>query len=303
MALKITTMIPGFTKNRLAFSLLLILLISLVMCNKDEYNPDKDFRIIQTKSYTDDLLYEIADYHYSEDKIVLIERKIPPMHGWPEMYNKTEVSYPHGDSVVTRKYLEYNGLWEYFSMVINEIQEDKIIRQSFAEGGLEKIRNVYEYQYTGNQLSVTIMNIYDNPYQKITYEYQGSDLVRRFNYNYAEDWVLNGIDTVYYNGNEVDSLIGYSITDGIRSIGYKDIYSVEDGLFIMMDHFEADSNSWRHNGHYEYKYNSHKDLSSRSYEIGGTVYKTDYYYEAGKGNEWQVVTNPIHYDIGITSLP
>jgi len=285
-------MINGEIKHRLQSTFLLVFLVSMVMCNKDEFGPGTEFRVIRTKSSYNDMLSEIADFHYSDERITLIEREIPPMYGQPAMYNKTEVNYPLYDSVVLRNYyLDYES-WVYESMVINEILDGNIIRQSYAMGGLESIRTVYEYQYSRNNLSESVIYLYGNPFMRSIFEYYDSSLVRKFKYEYDEDWILTGMDTLFYNGDDLDSLISYTVTDGVRYNDYKEIYYIEDGLNRETDHYDADSASWRHIGHHEYNYDKYRNLTSNSYEIGGTVYKTDYYYEEGKGNYCQVVASP-----------
>jgi YD repeat-containing protein len=286
-------MIRGILIHREPVILLLVLLISLVRCNKNNLDPDTEFRIIQVKSYYNDILSEVADVRYSGERVILVEKEIPPISGWPAMYSKTEVNYPHDDSIVIRNYyLSSYGFWDYESMVINEFLEGKIIRQSMAIGGLEKIRTVYEYQYSDNHLSETIVYVYDNPDQKITFQYNGSDLVRRLRYNYDDDWVLSGRDSLFYNGDDIDSLISYAIIDGISYNDYKYVYLVEDGLVTVMDHYDNDSASWRLTERYEYTYDSYRKLTSKLYINGGTVYKTEYYYEVGRGNYWQIFASP-----------
>jgi len=87
-------------------------------------------------------------------------------------------------------------------------------------------------------------------------------------------------------------MISFTITDGSRYNDDKYIYFAENGLIKEMDHYDDDSTSWRHMEHHEYDYDPYGNLILKLYENGGSVYKTKYFYEVGRGNNWQTVTTP-----------
>ena len=286
-------------KQVLLFSLLMIILFSYISCNKDN-DPDTGYRISRMIYYARNIPEIRSDFYYEDGIITSIVDEYLNLE--EDNYSKTEVVYPNPDSIVkTRYYLDF-GLWQIEQKETIEILHGMALRAGYyrlGNSGNWLEAHKYEFQYNDSNLTEIIHYMYGNPLSKTNYELDGSDLVQSLIYSYTEDWILSRQDTVYYNGDGIDSVISYQFTETGKKNDFKYVYYFEQGLLTRIDTYDADSLSWRFQEKATFTYDSHMNITSKTREISGQPYKFEYIYEKGVGNYRQLTAPAIYTGIFI----
>lgn len=275
-----------------AFLLFLLLpVLLLVTCKKDNTKPSSDYRIIKSIYYYDQVQFDTMSYDYKDNKMSAI-------HGYNNDGEET--------SRVSIDYLETNSIVMVFSYYMDTsmvVTSKKVLKLNGshvieviyyqADDILWKPSSKLTYSYENDNLVEFIE--YDDesgdwkPNDKTVYEYDGTKHLQTIRYKYANGWQVWDKLVFTYIGDNVDYVLGYVYTDGSVIETYKTGFSYEGDLMKECTYYFDDNGSWIATGSTLYTYDSHNNLESYSFPIDGLTYKVEYEYEQGSGNYMQLL--------------
>ena len=264
----------------------------LAACNKDE-DPGGKGRVVKVTSYQDQWKTSILEVTYSNSEVTEIRGDHFEINGNLAYQSLTGVEYP-GDSISITDYYDNYGTWIWLEKDIMEMDGDRMMRRSLAYGHNDNVWRVYEYTYDGDRLAEVLYSFHGAMETKTIYDYVGPELAQKSTYSYEEgNWLLSYLDTLYYNDHSLDSMVRYQIDGSIKYPDVKYVYQYQDGLIIHLDQYLTyDTLTWNLYDRYDYEYDAHGNLRSKSHFIGGNVYRDEYDYEPGEGNYWLVTSYP-----------
>jgi hypothetical protein len=106
--------------------------------------------------------------------------------------------------------------------------------------------------------------------------------------DFENSWELTCKDSVTYNGDEIDYVLGYQYSDGLFSEDYKNKFLYENGLIARIEMYSYATGDWAFEGAMAYTYDPFGNLASVSKPYGSQIRRTEYIYEKAKGNYGQI---------------
>jgi hypothetical protein len=294
----------SFLKQVLLVSLLMILLFSYNSCNKDD-GPYTSYRISRMTYYYQDIPQIRSDFHYEDGSVTSIVDEY--LYLEEDYLVKTEVLYPHPDSIIKTRYYLNSGSWQVEIRETIEMINGMAFRSVYTRPGndgswIEDFK--YEFQYNDSNLTEIVQYQHGTQRSKINYEYNGPNLVQSLIYSFSDDWIISRQDTVFYNGDGIDSVISYQITETGKQNDFKYVYYFEHSLLTRIDIYDADSLSWRFQEKDTFTYDSHMNITSKTREMSGKPYKFEYIYEKGVGNYRQLIApSDLYWDFYLLPEP
>jgi hypothetical protein len=265
--------------SRLIIAIVLPVLLFSVGCQDTNDEPGNDnYRTIQAKYYTGNVLSMVADYHYTGERL-------------SEMLALS--AGPEPDTV--RAVFEYP---DENSMVWNEFPDTRKTECSFLNGkmtqyleyfdreGTWELRDKYTYEYINGNLSEEIWSTLSGgvltPLGKLTYEYDGNKVIRSIGWYHSTDWQLGDMEEAFYEGDKIIKIVR-SAYDDSTYVEYYHIDLIYDGSLITgYNYYKAPDDELMVS--YTFTYDEHGNLESRESVNGSDIMKTEYFYEPGIGN-------------------
>jgi hypothetical protein len=282
-------MIRNDLPGRIVCAILMITLVLLFGCKKDENKLGAVNRITKLSYFENDKIQWIYDYAYKNEKMTATDITIY-IDGSPH-HSNWEINYPSDDSIVSYFKPSADSPTDKQILIL---QNGLVIRKSvedYVNPGIWKTDRLFEYSYL-NDLVTEEVEYYGgegstpDPYKKSTFEYEGNKLVRTLHYTFDGDWVLKGLDSIIYSGDKLDMKIDYDFSTGTKTESKKYIYFYEDSLLTQMDYsYRYVYGDWSDVEKYFLSYNEFGNLTERSAQPApGAVVKYVYEYEGGIGN-------------------
>jgi hypothetical protein len=281
--------------------IILMLLLLLNSCSKDEYSGD-EFRVKEWRTYFKDDLVEYTYLKYSGDRLTAI---------YTEGFDyKIEVEYPSVDSIIANQYKHYDEseLWTPYKKYIMVTDNGKIVGSDIYVCNPHEDKWYQEWKYTYSYLDSLLVEAVTYMYdvdqwvpalrQNINYDngrkvgslgeiFQISTGEWSYNsqseYIYTND-ILYQVLTDYYSGNEVYE-------------SKTETYSYQDGSIVEISLNRINHGTELPEMIFTFDYDTFGNMTGRTVGTPDVDFRTEYTYERGKGNSQQL------FHLGYTNEP
>ncbi len=271
-------------KKILSLSLLACaaIILSISSCKKDDNPGDPaagSFRISSEKYYSQNVVSGTTTYTYANN-LLTKENYVEDSYTEEILF-----TYPDANTIIAAITSTEGNLEAHFTLENNKITEFIV--------PLQESKMSFSYNSDGS-ISESVSYYLDGttwyPEMITTSVYSGGKLTT---VNYGEDDGLGTIvnyqkDEIYYNGNEISEIITSYFDGDIWFDAEKVVYLHEAGKKVKISNFYSwDGTNWEVDYFTDYTYDENGNLIS-SAENGDAAYRTEYTYEAGKGNFSQI---------------
>lgn len=279
--------------GKISVILLFLSLLLFGTCKKDNESSGPGYRVIVTNDYTNNKLVMSSLMEYQGEKIHFISSHHYSYYVADS--TKTQYVYPDDHSIIGIYYEKTSGTWSQVKKEEYEIQDNlltELISSIYRDGTWEANYKV-NLQYEDHTLSEEIWTTYEDgvsePFVKVTYKYTGKKVVSSMQYmDFGNNWELICKDSVTYNGDEIDYIIGYQYSQGSYSEDNKNKFLYENGLITKIEMYSYITGDWTFEGAMTYTYDPYKNLASVLKPYGSETRKTEYVYEKATGNYGQI---------------
>lgn len=290
------------TKNLTQASLLFLLLpvLLLITCKKDDNNSGNGYRIIKSINSLEGIELNSSLYEYQGEKMSM-------MRGYDngEELSRSEITYLDQNTISMMASHYYDSTWhESYKMVYklsgNQVTE---IDEYGTDHGTLELSGKETFIYDNGNLVGFVRYSFDSgnwvPVELTDYFYHGKQFYQSvsYGYSYAEVWLQREKIVIDYQGNQVDTIHYFDYEDGSFIEESKLVFTYEGDLIMEYNAYSYHYGSWIDDGSVQYTYDSYNNLVSMYTTDADEIDKIECHYERGNGNYTQF-TDYFYYQYG-----
>lgn len=287
-------MFKDFISTKILIYFLVVSSVMLNSCKKDDNELGSVNRIVSMIYYENDVFKNKTTMTYNDEKITRYDEEIiyngETIHAW------SDVTYMDSDSIEFKYYRGNES--RPFSKTLFEIRNGNVSSIGYFDivhGDIYKRNILSEYSYLNNILTEETLYLDGSgssmdPWSKTINEIVDNKFIRSFHYDFENDWVLSGIDTIIYSGNKPDTRINYQVPNGIKHEWEKFVYFYNGNILTQIDYYKSQAGTWVLEENIYFSYNEFGNLVSKKIQLApNAIVSYEFEYEGGKGNYKQLM--------------